>query len=298
MRFSELLAASLAAPLAAAHGGIPGVPKIWGLPARDVGRLKSRSIYGGHAEHAVVQGPQLHARQGGNAQGRCGPDGGGASCAAGYCCSGAGYCGQGTEYCAAPDGLWEYGPANDANVLPSGGTTRQIARPKNGNVLYGGAGVWACETPGTVAITYDDGPYTFTTNVLNLFKSYNFQATFFVTGINIGKGSIDDESKLWPGMLRKMITDKHQIASHTWSHQDLSTLTKEGRYEQMIRLEMALYNVIGKFPAYMRPPYSSCTPGSGCEQDMADLGYVVSYFDLDTDGKSPLMLARIGSNCW
>lgn len=32
----------------------------------------------------------------------------------------------------------------------------------------------------------------------------------------------------------------------------------------------------------MRPPYSSCTAASGCEKDMKDLGYVVTYFDLDT----------------
>jgi peptidoglycan/xylan/chitin deacetylase (PgdA/CDA1 family) len=85
-------------------------------------------------------------------------------------------------------------------------------------------------------------------------------------------------------MLRRMVAEGHQVASHTWSHQDLSTLTKAQRYEQMVKLEMAMSNVIGKFPAYMRPPYSSCTEGSGCRTDMADLGYHVSNFDLDTDG--------------
>lgn len=44
---------------------------------------------------------------------------------------------------------------------------------------------------------------------------------------------------------------------------------------------MALTNIIGKFPTYMRPPYSSCTAGSGCQKDLTDLGYVVSYFDLE-----------------
>jgi hypothetical protein len=53
----------------------------------------------------------------------------------------------------------------------------------------------------------------------------------------------------------------------------------------MVRNEMAFSNILGKFPTYMRPPYSSCTAPSGCQKDLADLGYVVSYFDLDTDGK-------------
>lgn len=53
----------------------------------------------------------------------------------------------------------------------------------------------------------------------------------------------------------------------------------------MVKNEMAFSNIMGKFPTYMRPPYSSCDAASGCEQDLTDLGYVVSYFDLDTDGK-------------
>jgi peptidoglycan/xylan/chitin deacetylase (PgdA/CDA1 family) len=81
-----------------------------------------------------------------------------------------------------------------------------------------------------------------------------------------------------------MHTEGHQVASHTWSHQDLSAITKEQRYEQMVKLEMSLSNILGFFPTYMRPPYSSCTAASGCEKDMADLGYHISYFDLDTDG--------------
>lgn len=33
----------------------------------------------------------------------------------------------------------------------------------------------------------------------------------------------------------------------------------------------------------MRPPYSSCTAESGCEADLATLGYHVTYFNVDTD---------------
>ncbi|KAH8726383.1 hypothetical protein GQ44DRAFT_825734 [Phaeosphaeriaceae sp. PMI808] len=287
MRFSEILATALVAPLVAAHGAIPGAPKILGLPQRDMAALKSRNIFGGHAHPAraarSAQGPQLQVRQGGDAQNRCGANFGCATCAEGYCCSDGGYCGQGQDYCQAPDSDFNYGPGADANKLPAGGTTRNIARPKVGSVLYGGEGIYVCEKPGQVAITYDDGPYIYTAELLDLFQAYNFKATFFITGINLYKGSIDDESKPWASVIRRMDAEGHQIASHTWSHQDLSAITKEQRYEQMVKLEMATSNLIGKFPTYMRPPYSSCTAASGCAQDMADLGYHISYFDLDTD---------------
>lgn len=49
----------------------------------------------------------------------------------------------------------------------------------------------------------------------------------------------------------------------------------------MYNNEAALKNIIGKFPTYMRPPYSSCT--GACPTTMSDLGYHIIYFDVDTD---------------
>ncbi|KAF2019070.1 carbohydrate esterase family 4 protein [Aaosphaeria arxii CBS 175.79] len=293
MRFSGIYVASLvAAPLVAAHGGIPGAPKVFGVAPNEVAKLKNRDIFSGQAKRDPEQGPTLNARQGGQ-NGRCGPSFGGASCAAGYCCSGAGWCGQGNDYCEAPDCLFPYGPGCDANKTPSGTSTRNVARPQLGDIEYGGEGIYACEVPGTVAITYDDGPYIYTNGVLDQFKAYGAKATFFITGINIGKGAIDDASTAWPAVIRRMEAEGHQIASHTWSHQDLSAITKEQRYDQMVKNEMAFKNIIGKFPTYMRPPYSSCTAASGCQQDLKDLGYVVSYFDLDTDDYNNITPALI-----
>ncbi|KAF2255788.1 carbohydrate esterase family 4 protein [Trematosphaeria pertusa] len=286
MRFSEILAASslVAAPLVAAHGDVPHAPKIWGLGPNPMQKLKGRNFAGPAARRAALpqHAPQLNKRQGG-ADGRCGPEGGGASCDEGYCCSSAGWCGNTEEYCMAPDCLFNYGPACDANKVPNGADTRNIARPQLGSVPYGGEGIYQCTVPGTVAITYDDGPYIYTNDVLDQFASYGMKATFFITGNNIGKGAIDDASTPWPAVISRMLSEGHQVASHTWSHQDLSAITQAQRIDQMVHNEMAIRNIIQKFPTYMRPPYSSCTAASGCQSDLADLGYVVSYFNLDTD---------------
>lgn len=80
-----------------------------------------------------------------------------------------------------------------------------------------------------------------------------------------------------------MDAEGHQIASHTWTHLDLSKIDKDDRKDQILNVEGALNNIVGKIPTYIRPPYSSCTVASGCEQDMQDLGYHVIYFDIDTD---------------
>jgi hypothetical protein len=200
-----------------------------------------------------------------------------------------GYCGTSTDHCAAPDCLMDFGPACDANQSPSGASTRNDPRPQKGNVEYGGEGIYECLKPGTVAITYDDGPYIYTDEVLNKFKAAGFKATFFVTGNNLGKGAIDQK---WTAVIKRMIAEGHQVASHTWSHQDLSVITEQQRYDQMVKNEMAFRNIIGKYPTYMRPPYSSCN--AACQGVMKALGYVVSYFDLDTDGKVTFLLSPDG----
>lgn len=115
---------------------------------------------------------------------------------------------------------------------------------------------------------------------MDLFKQYNAKATFFITGNNINKGQIDITPD-FVDVLKRMDSEGHQLASHTWTHLDLSVISQEDRKAQMIKNEMALRNIVGKIPTYMRPPYSSCT--GQCETDMADLGYHVIYFNVDTD---------------
>jgi hypothetical protein len=96
----------------------------------------------------------------------------------------------------------DFGPACDANQSPSGASTRNDPRPQKGDVEYGGEGIYECLKPGTVAITYDDGPYIYTDEVLNKFKAAGFKATFFVTGNNLGKGAIDQK---WTTVIKRMI---------------------------------------------------------------------------------------------
>lgn len=130
-------------------------------------------------------------------------------------------------------------------------------------------------------MTYDDGPQKkFTEHILDHFKSYGAKATFFVTGNNINKGQIDIE---YVDVVKRMDSEGHQIASHTWTHLDLSKIDAKDRKSQLIMNEMAIRNIIGKIPTYLRPPYSSCTEASGCQKDVADLGYHITNFNIDTD---------------
>ncbi|KAG3190887.1 hypothetical protein PC129_g25106, partial [Phytophthora cactorum] len=79
-----------------------------------------------------------------------------------------------------------------------------------------------------------------------------------------------------------MITDGHQVASHTWSHQRLTTLSKAKFWNQMVYNEIAFADILGYFPTYMRPPYSASNTTT--DAWLSELGYHITYFNLDTEG--------------
>ncbi|KAF5723792.1 bifunctional xylanase deacetylase, partial [Fusarium mundagurra] len=111
---------------------------------------------------------------------------------------------------------------------------------------------------------------------------YNAKATFYITGRNLGKGAINDPDTPWPGLIRRMVRDGHQIASHTWSHQRLTTLSRSKFWNQMIYNEIAFADILGYFPTYMRPPYSASNATT--DAWLNELGYHITYFNLDTEG--------------
>ncbi|KAI0533483.1 carbohydrate esterase family 4 protein [Xylaria digitata] len=216
-----------------------------------------------------------------NTNGRCGSRYG--SCATGYCCSYEGYCGKGADYCESPDCQLNYGSGCDGNQKPSGVDTSTIARPKLGKVAYGGVGIYDCVNSGDIAVTFDDGPWNYTNDLLDKLAKYQAKATFFITGTNLHKGQINDPSTPWPSVIQRMAAEGHQIASHTWSHENYSQLTTTQFQNQIYWNEIAFNDILGYFPTYMRPPYSIC-PTSTCGSQLATLGYHVVYFDLDTEG--------------
>lgn len=139
-----------------------------------------------------------------------------------------------------------------------------------------------CVNQGQIALTFDDGPYIYTQQVLDTLAKYGAQATFFINGNNLGKGRIDDPSKPWVQVLKNMYTAGHHIASHTWTHQDLTLLPASLRENQVVYNEMAFRNIFGWFPAYIRPPYGFCAGSSGCADYLSSMGYHIIYYDVDT----------------
>lgn len=204
-----------------------------------------------------------------------------------------GFCGSTVDHCRSPDCQLDYGSC-DASKTPQGLSTADIPRPQLGAVPYGQK-IYSCTVPKTVALTFDDGPNIFTSALLDTLDSFNAKATFFISGVNSGKGQIDDFTLPWGTLIQRMHRSGHQIASHSWSHQDLSRISPPQRQDQILKNEAAIRNILGGVPTYIRPPYSSCTTESGCMDDMNRFGYHVTYFNLDTDDYNndhPLYIQR------
>ncbi|PBK82518.1 glycoside hydrolase/deacetylase [Armillaria gallica] len=107
-----------------------------------------------------------------------------------------------------------------------------------------GGVITSCTVPNTAALTFDDGPYIYSQNIVNMLDAKGVKGTFFVNGCIYG----DTER----AVLQNAYSKGHQIASHTWAHKDLATLTTD---------QAALEKILGVKVAFMRPPYGSYNDG-------------------------------------
>ncbi len=66
-------------------------------------------------------------------------------------------------------------------------------------------------------LTFDDGPYYNTYNVLDVLDRYNVKATFFTTSIN-GEFCYDNKNEVCFKLYKEYIKRGHTIANHTFTH--------------------------------------------------------------------------------
>lgn len=100
-----------------------------------------------------------------------------------------------------------------------------------------------------VAITFDDGPLPrYTGAILDVLQEEQACATFFILG---------SRANLAPELLQRMILEGSEIGNHTYSHKQLTTLSRSAIKEEITRSQAALQAITGKAPKLLRPPYGS-----------------------------------------
>ncbi|KAG8688380.1 Carbohydrate esterase 4 protein [Ceratobasidium sp. 394] len=111
--------------------------------------------------------------------------------------------------------------------------------------------ITSCTVPNTAALTFDDGPYKWNREVVDTLSSKGARGTFFVNGNNYDCIYNGDN----PDHLRYAYDQGHQIASHTWAHLHLPSLSSSKMESEFSRTNDAIQKITGAVPAFVRPPY-------------------------------------------
>ena len=105
------------------------------------------------------------------------------------------------------------------------------------------------KTKKLVALTFDDGPHkTLTPRLLSILKDNDVKATFYVLGSRVERE---------PLILKKALLEGHAIGSHSYSHQNLSTLSEEQVISEIKRTQDVIEMATGQKPTTLRPPYGA-----------------------------------------
>lgn len=121
----------------------------------------------------------------------------------------------------------------------------------------------------TVALTFDDGPHRVnSTKVLNSLLEVGARGTFFVLG-----NRVEDFADL----VQREHDEGHAVASHNWTHGDVSKMSGSAIRGMKAKVDKALYPVIGVTARYDRVPY-------GLYPDMikAKAGWPLIQWSVDT----------------
>ncbi len=104
-----------------------------------------------------------------------------------------------------------------------------------------------------VSITFDDGPDPVKTPlILEVLKNQEVYATFFFIGKNIEGNEL---------LVKRLSGEGHLIGNHSFSHSGWFDLFSAKRMAaELLKTNQLIENIIGKSPAFFRPPFGVINP--------------------------------------
>ena len=132
--------------------------------------------------------------------------------------------------------------------------------------------------PNQVALTFDDGPdLNWTPQILDILRQNHVHATFFV----IGKHAEEH-----PALIRRILHEGHEIGSHTYTHPNLSDVSREQAILELNATQQLIEWITGRTTILFRPPYDADSmPMSLAEAGpialSTDLGYITVGESID-----------------
>ncbi|MFD9942509.1 polysaccharide deacetylase family protein [Nonomuraea sp. NPDC059023] len=142
-----------------------------------------------------------------------------------------------------------------------------------------------CKKAKCVALTFDDGPGDHTARLLGMLRRHAAKATFFVVGQMVAADR--------QGNLRRMVDDGHELGNHSWSHEQLTTLSESGLRYQLKHTQDVVERETGVRMTLMRPPYGSTDASVAAATRREGLAQILWNVDtLDWRDRSASIVAR------
>ncbi|WP_188038920.1 polysaccharide deacetylase family protein [Heliobacterium chlorum] len=123
-----------------------------------------------------------------------------------------------------------------------------------------------------LCLTFDDGPDNRNTpKVLDILQKEQVRATFFFLGNN---------SEQYRKIVKQTYDAGHVIGSHSFDHPYLTKKTEPQLTEQVHKTEQSMFEIIGKRPTLLRPPYGDIN--ASVLNVLNKNGYKAVLWSLDT----------------
>lgn len=103
-----------------------------------------------------------------------------------------------------------------------------------------------------IALTFDDGPTSFTPQILELLDKYNQKATFFC----IGKNIVEQKE-----IAKAIIENGHQLANHSFTHPNsMGFLSTDKVIDEIEKTDEVIESLTNKKSNFYRPPFGITNP--------------------------------------
>ncbi|MCM3033037.1 polysaccharide deacetylase family protein [Niallia sp. MER 6] len=123
-----------------------------------------------------------------------------------------------------------------------------------------------------IALTFDDGPSPYTLEILQILKTLQVKATFFILGESLDK---------YPGILQAIVKDGHTVANHTMNHPDITKISRNVLLEEIEILNLELKKTANQDVKFFRPPYGAIN--EEIYRTIHELGLIPVLWDIDTN---------------
>lgn len=134
-----------------------------------------------------------------------------------------------------------------------------------------------------IALTFDDGPGDTTSRLLDELKKRNMKATFFVVGNRVNR---------YVSTLKRASDEGHEIGTHTYSHPNLTRLSRQEKADEIQRSIQAITAITGQPITLLRPPggsYDDELKAYCSEQNLRIIYWSVDTRDWESHNKSSIL---------